>query len=1209
MKKILFSIVFITLIFTACENNSKKAVDEDSFTETDLDILVDVENDGQTDVEIDEDSVDPDDDSVSDDMTDENPDDDTTVPECLVAGQVFSETGDYTDLTALLFICGNDEAVGTTEVDENGEYTIEYNLVEDVSYCIEAGNWKGCFTAGEQKHVALSANPMTSLVAILSDNDCSDLTEKEVVVRKYLKVGTGQWLTELEYDEMTGVQEGFAAVKALESTTTSEGLIGKVVDDISAGVNAKYSDLFNGFEALLTPEERVIEDTTDPIFAYLAGNSLIVNPAFSIIWTVMNSEIENATADVWSDNPGEHVVKAELIYDSNVIGETYVTATFYTVEKEGDIDVSDLSANMSYWVNDGAVAVFAAGTEIKNGSTDLEVIGYRLLSTQTGSNMTKIQFTPSGTVFSGDPIMIIVDMSTVFSGDPIMLGVERLDEGGEMTALTQASGDPIMLTASGDPIMFTSSGDPIMNIASGDPIMQTDMTNVLVTTSWHFSDISINKKSMPVNVSDLLDIWTTDDYPEGSPFQFIADSIDLGMLTLKNLFADRSSAGEIEAELEKLFNAMIGNVRNIDLFENFYFVRSISEKMKNKKTGTSMSRYAAVYKGYDVKNFLYDAYIKNMSGDRNVALDDVFDLSMLPKTFSLLNRDSRVDLRDRAAQAFLKLSSSDLKKHYILAKNNAKELLSFVNAGKGPAFNNLNGVLDADTVLCMWLSDKTTVVDCKSSPVSFSIGDNGRVTIDGTEVTLAHIKMIFGEHLKQLPDTMPDWKKHELFKSLYLTLKYMTAFYDNSAKMVLFIEGIEKTVGQMFEGLEDMVEEIKIADNFTKNVPTVSVMKGVESLEVPVFGAMFDMLGMIDIVVPDSFNDSWKFKNSTVKMHGYGYVAAGENAGERPGFKINNDLGIKSFVLKDIDFTEFEQDGDGNRVANLAQLFAAESMEVFGECYVEISIVNFFTINGKEVVRERNFKANIADSAETLYGVKVNAPSGKIYINITENMGEGTSLPDAGVSVEPLNRIIFLGDRTYGAIDDLPPAFYKVQAFADGFYPMTKSVMLNSGEIINIDFFLNPVKTETEKGTLSISFSQTTDGGGTSSLISSQLLDVVLEDYNDNLFQEKNGVDGSLAVVFTNVPYGQYTLKVFGESFYPFIESVVVDYSTNERYFTLLKQNTCGNKVVEIGEECDGGMETGYSNVTCGEMFPGSTYPDNFVYCSYECGWDSASCY
>jgi len=630
--------------------------------------------------------------------------------------------------------------------------------------------------------------------------------------------------------------------------------------------------------------------------------------------------------------------------------------------------------------------------------------------------------------------------------------------------------------------------------------------------------------------------------------------------------------------------------------------------MKAKKTGTSSSRYAAAYKGYDLRNFLFDAYLRNMSGERAVALDDIFDLSLRPRTFGFLERSSRIDLREKASQALADQNSVDVKK-YILTKDNAKELMPFINAAKGPDLGGINGALSAQNVLCIWLSDKTTVADCNSTPVAFGINKNNRVTIDGTEVSTQHIDLIFKNHLSELESTMPVWKKHELFTSLYLAIKYMTAFYDNTTKVALFVEGVEKTAGQMFEGLEDMVEEIKISDKFTKNVPTVSVMMGSKSLEVPVFGTMFDMLEMIDIVVPDSFKDSWKYKNSTVQMHGYGYDATGENAGERAGYKVKNDMGLKSFVVKDIDFTGFEQDGLGNRVANLAQIFAGESMEVFGECYVEISIVNVFTVNGKEIVRERSFAANIALTAEDSDGVKATVSGGKIVVNIVENMGDGTVLPDSGISIEPGNRLVFLGNSTYGTIENLPPAFYKVQAFADGYYSMTKTIALNSGEEIHLDFFLNPVSTETEKGVLSVNFNQTSNGGSTVNLTSSQLIDVVLKDHNDDIFGEKKGVDGSAAVIFTDVPYGQYTLKVFGEGFYPFMDSVKVDYSTNERYFTLLKQNTCGNKVMETGEECDGGMETGYSNIRCGDMFPGCTYPDNFVYCGYDCEYDSTGCY
>lgn len=1212
MKKFLFLILFFTLIFTACDNSKKTPVDQDSITGSDSDVVADIENDEQSDMtETDDDAEETDDEIIVDDISDETPDDDAdnNVPEGLVAGTVYSDSGDFSGMTATLSICGNEEVLGTVDVSNEGEFEIEYDITEDISYCVEAGDWTGCFTAGDQKHVEVNVNPMTSLVAQMSASDCSDIADSEVDIRKYLKVGTGRWLAELEYEQMTGVQEGFTAVEALESLTAFNEVVASVAQDIDLGDNAKYRDLFNGFDVVLTPEERIIEDTTDPVGAVLAGRSLIVHPSFKIIWTIMNDEIEDASADVWSDNPGEFTVKAELEYDSNTIAEAFATATFYTVEKEGDIDVSNLSANMSYWINDGAVAVFGAGTEIKNGTDSLDTITYRLLTTNSGSNMKKIVFSPSGTTFSGDPIMIIVDLTTEFSGDPIMLEAERTDEGGEVTVLNQASGDPIMLTASGDPIMFTASGDPIMSIASGDPIMQTDMTNVMVTATWHFSDIDIKKKNMPVNISAMLNDWTQKEYPVMSPLEFIINSIDVAMISLKNLFADRESVSAVEAELEKLFNTEIGKVRNINLFENLYYVGTLYEGLKNKRTGANVSRYAAVYRGYDLKNFLYDAFIKNMSGERSVALDDIFDLSKQPGTFKLLNREARIDLRERAAEALAKTSLSELNRYHILSKKHAGELLKYINSTKGPDFGNLNGVLDTDTVMCMWLSDTASVVDCKEVPGTYLIGDNGKVKIDGAEVTTAHIDFIFGNYLTALPDTMPDWKKHEMFRSLFLTIKYMTAFYENAPKMIFFIEGVRKTVSQIFEGLEDVTAEVKIADRYTENVPTVSVIKDGKTLEVPVFGTMFGMLGMIDVVVPDTFNDSWKYKKSTIKMHGFGYATAGENAGERKGFKVTSDMGLKSFVKKDVDFTSFNLDGNGNRVANLGQIFAGEDMEAFGDCYIEFTVINVFTMNGDEKIRERRFTAAISQNGENADANSMNRVKGKLHITLQENMGSGDPLPDAGISIEPGNILIFMGDKTSITVDGLPPAFYTVKGFADGFYPIKKNIALNSGEEFYVDFYLDPVNSSTEKGTLYLQVNQTSNGGGTANLTSAQLLDIILVDHKDDVFEKKESVDASDTVEFLNVPYGQYSIKIFGEGFYPFVESLSVNNAENFSYFTLLAQNTCGNKVVEKTEECDSGMETGDYNVRCGEMFPGSPNPDNFVYCGYDCMWDSTSCF
>jgi len=1209
-----FSAVFI--FAAACASNKHSSNNDesniDSDTDSDVAVIADTDKIEDTDT-TDEDITD----TGNDEAVDE--DADSIEPVFGVTGHLWVESGSLENKSIHFYECGvkpNDDQFVKTDAD--GYFEVETVLESGKAYCVESDLSGSCFFASSVSHIA-NINPMTNLAFSVSQSigSCADLRDTETAIRKYLKVATGTWLGELDYEALPGIQAGFETVKGLKEKAKTSDILDDIIADIQKTENREFESLFNGFVVIPEKNEVIIEDTTEPVAINIAGGSDTTAPDFEIVWQIINEKPVGAKSEIWSDDPGEFAVKA-FLYEKGedvYISQSASAVTFFAVESDGVIDVSDLSADSSYWVSDGAVAIFAAGTVITKDSSPVTEIGYKLLS-GGGSQIAKVAFTPSGTVFTNDPMFFIVDLGMVFSGDPIMLGVERTDSSGNISVLNQASGDPIMLTASGDPIMFTASGDPIMNIASGDPIMMGDMSSVLVTTTSHFSDFAVKRRQIPVKTSGLLDNWQTTNYPNGSPYMFIAESITkykgTGADEFSRLFADRISIEPIEGDVDRLFNMTVGNVKNADIFENYFFIDSMIKRLKERKAGTENERYAAVYKGFDIKNIIYELFIEQMTHERAVTVAGLFDKALIPETFSMIDVAEFPDIKSLASNALLKMPAADLKRYHIVSKRDALDLLNFVPLSGGPTFGVLNGLLTPDEVLCVWLTNKN-LSTCKLTPSSFAINNNGNVEIDGTEVTGTDIDVAFSIKLKELPAVMSLKKKHNLFRTLYLIINYAANLYENGPAVTQLSDGIKKMVFEMFDGMDSGQNAIKLVDSVDNSFNTVSVIKENRPFEVPIFENITDLLNQVNVVVPSGLLETDVINSISVKINGYGYIMNTTGGSDlRPGYETDSSMGIKTFTVNDLNYSGFSMTEGEQKFETLANIFSEQDLNVFGNCIADVSVVLISTVDGKKYTRTKNYMISIGsiENAESYAGtIQSRQSTGEIQVSIYNEVGQILDIKNGGVVLMPGNIVLNNNGTTNMVFSNLKPAVYVLEGFAEGYYPVRKTVVLNKGDMEFVTLQLMALQTGTETGTVQIGFNKRIAGGGTDVLTSSDLLTVLIVDQDSNIVKEYKNHAGSDNLSVPDLKYGQYSIKVVSDKFYTALQSLSVTQTSFEVFITLETKNICGNKIVEPGEECDNGYKTSNTNLKCEDVYSDALYPENTLYCNYSCTYNSDSCY
>ena len=459
------------------DTEKPEPADDDTDTDTSSDTTPDNDTDTDTsdtipDQDTDTDTSDtiPDQDTDTD-TSDTAPDQDTDTgdTEPLEGTENRTISGSYqigsevSGIEAALYECGKTEKLASANTNAKGAFSFKADISSDKTYCVKANGFASCFK-GLKDHTA-NISEITNAVFLL-DQNCSDLRNSETKIRKYAKLGTGEWLGELDYSKLSGIKEGLKLLSNYLKTTNSKTLSEKIAED-SKKETPEFAKFFNGFRVSVDKNEIIIGETSDSNANFnVEGGSTKVAPGFKITWTLKNKTADAANYTFTTTVPGEYTARAKLAAGSDTLSNDSATVLFLQRKSGGTVYVSDTSKNISFRIDDGIYGVIPKGTVVKKNGTKINSISYDILSSG-GNQVSRLKFKPEGAVFEGDTMYFVHELGTVFGGAPIMLSATRTNADGSIDVLNSAAGDPIMMAAAGDPIMTTAAGDPIMSAAAG----------------------------------------------------------------------------------------------------------------------------------------------------------------------------------------------------------------------------------------------------------------------------------------------------------------------------------------------------------------------------------------------------------------------------------------------------------------------------------------------------------------------------------------------------------------------------------------------------------------------------------------------------------------------------------------------------------------------------------------------------------------------
>ena len=711
-------------------NDEDSDGDNDDIEASDIDISdEDPDNPQEPDEKDDSDDIDISDIEISDEDSDnpqepedndnpETPDSDTDTdtpvnPDAAENHKISGAVQAGNATAVAMYECGGTDKIAEANTDANGKFSFKADITAAKTYCVKAGDFASCFK-GLSDHVANISEITTA--AYLLDKNCEDLRKSETKVRIYAKLGTGKWLGELDYSGLSGIKDGLRLLSSFLNTNDSKTISEKIAADIQKTDGREFEKFFDGFRVLSDKTEIVVGEAADSSVLFsVEGGSTEVADGFRISWTVKNKSSEAATYRFTTSAPGEYVARAGLVFagdpimagnpavrggdpimggDPVMLSQDSATIFFLQRKSGGTIYVSDMSEDISHYIDNGIYAVIPKNTDIRKNGNRVNTLSYNILSAGEASQISRIEFTPAGTVFSGDSMYFIHDLGTVFGGDPIMLSATRTNADGTGSVLQSAGGDPIMLAAAGDPIMFSAAGDPIMQIArsaggntimqsaagdpimtnaagdpimnaaagdpimnaaagdpimtsaagdpimasaAGDPIMMGTSSSVMVSKTGHFSTFTVESASLPVSVQALVARWCDGSFYRGyTPLEFIRQGVEtykpagdekgrlLSYLNCENF-------GELGSDLYELINRTVGYNRNLNLFENLFFVSEFYNRMNAKRENGEV---AAVRNGLELRSAIAALYTLTTSFNRSATLADLFDSSRIPLTYS-----------------------------------------------------------------------------------------------------------------------------------------------------------------------------------------------------------------------------------------------------------------------------------------------------------------------------------------------------------------------------------------------------------------------------------------------------------------------------------------------------------------------------------------------------------------------------------------------
>ncbi len=1204
---ILMTVLLSALIFAACSSSKKSDSDDDQTVVTD-DETVDTDD---IELETDEDI----DDEYSDD--DEEGDDDIIIPDIFgVYGTVFTDKAE-SGKKVELFLCGKDVPLEETITDSQGRYEIEFAFETGETYCLGSVDLMSCFVYEGVDPQRSEINPLTHLAfkgMDIENSACSDLRKSETSVRKYFKTGTGYWLGELDYKQLTGINGPFDTLAGIEKKDLYE-IIEIIHNDIKKEGEKDHGAFFSGFQVLTENDFAILDDPDNGINAFLIGGSEVVAPGFEIKWNYKNEVYEGSSISLESNAAGEFIVTA-ILFEKNkdsVLAQSSVTINFFTEINSGSFSIADTSDGFSKIISEGVMVIVAPGTTAVAGTDIVEDIDYRVLTSGNGASLLKMVFEPLGTVFNGDPLFFIVDLETVFSGDPIMLGINRVDSGGEFTVMNTASGDPIMMTASGDPIMFTASGDPIMSFASGDPIMMGNMLNTIVSTTTHFSNFSLSRRPARIEISGLIQNWASDFSIQKSPFVYIGKALDMskieGKEKIKGILANPAEAMKVESELQRLFNIRIGNNLNYHIFENYFLIDSLIENFKERRLlQTGNRKYSPVINGFDIRATVYDMFIKTKGLERSLTISDLFDTSLIPAKLTGNEIGNFPDMKKLAINAILGIDEEDFNKYHVPRKRDVLALMNFVQSIKGPVFGALNAPVTENILLCAWLTT-SSITECTATPPDFSIDSSGNVTIDGVVVDTDQIEDVFEEKLSSLPETMSDHRKMELYRTLFLVVKFSARLSGIDPSLKILADNMKLAAAGMFEGFDKVSEKVGISDTVGNITDTVAMVFGRTVVESPSFGNFKNILSRISLTAPLEMDDNTVIDRVIVAVDTHSATLSAGDSDSRPVYKGGARTSTKVFTKNDVKIEDFQTKSAQNKFMLLSDLFEDVDFDGIFNTFANFKVIVIMGEGENRKVVSKDYGALITNVTEIEDGaILKGSETGEMVVYINSI---GGNLENAGMILTPGNRTVMFNTDHFEPVvlRNLKPGQYIIEGFSDGHYPDRRHIFLSPGKTEFVYLSLHETVNESEKGKLAIYFEKKGEFGYFDSFKPGETVSVVITDKSNKEVFKNTDHFGDETLTLNDFYYGAYTIRASSKETYSIMQNFVVNSINTNLYVTLPIKDVCGNEIVEAGEECDQGYETGGDPLTCADILDSPANPDNYVFCLDTCVWDTSLCF
>ncbi len=1227
-----FAVLTVLLFMLACGGGGKgkETIETDEDT-TDVEIS-DNDSDG---AEI----SDSDDDSDDIEISDEDSDNPEATENHQFSGAYQVESS-VSGVSVAIVECGKTIELASGKTDASGKFSFNADISADKTYCITANGFASCFK-GLSDHVANISEITTA--AYLVDKTCENIRKSETRVRNYAKLGTGKWLGELDYSRLSGIKTGLKLLSSFLNTTDPKTLSEKIADDVQKTEGYDFEKFFNGFK-ISSDKKEVVINTANPesneVSLNIEGGSDVVAEGFKIVWTALNKTAEAATHKIKSTEPGEYTVRSKLVDDGGdpiMISEDSSTILFLLEKISGTIDVSDMSKHISHYIDNGIYAVIPKNTVITKDGNKVNTLTYTIMMTGDGSQISRIDFGPEGTTFTGDALYFVYELGTVFGGDPIMLSATRSNSDDTSDVMQSAGGDPIMLEAGGDPIMFSAGGDPIMQIArsaggdpimqsaggdpimnaaggdpimnaaggdpimtsaagdpimstaAGDPIMLGTSSSVMVAKTNHFSGFQLNSTSLPVSAADLISKWCGDYYYQNySPVEFIRRGIEKfkpagdDKTDLLNYFQCPASGEtplyELESDLYELFNKPLGYQRNINLIENLYYVSEFYNRMLAKKENGDA--VAAVKNGLELRSAIATLFTSTDAFNRSSTLTGLFDSSDIPLTYS------GVTPADYSADALSALTGlSELNDKYAATK---KEVMIFANyvmtSSKGPDFSSVSSALTPDQFVCAWFNG--TAAGCNKV---YTLNENGRVALNGTAVSLADAEQIFAKFFMPMNSRLSDEEKLNLFRTYYLVLRYVGTIFGNSSKIQELNDRLLETAYLVFDGINKNKNAVSIVDTFDASAHTVSVLADGIMETRPYLNKLSNLTDKISLNAATPAN----VEKVLIKIEGYAHEKASENGAVY--YKPTGSLKEKSIILTPGALTA--------GLKPLKELLGSDNVDELGDITGKMTVVVNSKISGKPYSTQKTYDFLIYKESA---GVDSKPVPSNISVFLADS--DGNQLPvdsNPGIILNPGNKVLYPNESGLIYIQNLAPATYTLNAFADGYYTKTSSVNVPENSNFGIEIRLDKEISSSAEATLKIKVSIETQKHPNTVYIQIYDEDMVLTANESTVFGESGYADIDISIAA-----GRYTLLAVGEEMYNYIEDLTVyEGKNNLKEITVVAKNACGNGIVDSAEECEPSVSGSTLEVRCGDIYPAATNPDKTATCNKTtCTFDKSQC-